>query len=289
LEDHYLQGLQDSSIQEAREQAKEGNTSSVGDSISRAGYASQELGKVKGRPRSLAGIVEEVEGEFERSAPRVYLSEFFQRHPGEVMVHALPYLSKSEGKSQGLPSLENNPVVGGTTIHYKVKSGELDGREVWKNFLEKIIKDKPTISASSIGGESKASTSGQWSNSSGGIFGSKIGVIIGDGEIYAAFPSDGLTYAVTPKIRSYRPSKTPGRESILTAIDSAVKDKGSYNEFVVGKPTVTGLFANPREVSKNTLADMRTKARELGVPFYTYSNHSGLRLDDSSKEKNRAA
>ena len=138
----YLGRLQDSSLEDARKHARAGNTGDVRKSLARMGYASRELEEVGSKSKPWGELVRKVEEDFDAHAPRVHVSEFLKRHPGEIMVHTLPY---SVGSGSDLVALRNNNAINGEGIYWKIRNGELDPTELWKNFLDIIVNNKYSL------------------------------------------------------------------------------------------------------------------------------------------------
>ena len=279
----YLTKTQDSNFEEIKKDARLGKTGNLRDKFVDITYTTQELEKLGGEKGKYWKMMKETEDEFERHAPRVGINEFLQRHPNELIVSTLPYIQVRDASNHGFSSLHNNYAMGGANINDRIKRGDLNSENIWERFLDKIVRDKPTIAASSIEMEGE--------NPARYLAFSRIGAIIGNGEIYSAGPTDQTTIALSNKLRTGGYHEKGTKDEVLESIDHAVKGRdGHYNEFSVGKPQVTGLFADPGYVSQRTFDDIRAKARNLGVPFYKFDEKTGLKeLKDEPVERKRAA
>lgn len=104
----------------------------------------------------------------------------------------------------------------------------------WQDKIDIILAHRPTISTSTFRPNSFAYT---WDH---------LGVILKSGTAAAAYTTDGMTYATGLKERLSRNEIPKNRKEYQRSVESAIyhDSRFSWNEIVIDRPAVAGLFVN---------------------------------------------
>jgi hypothetical protein len=205
---------------------------------------------------------EMLDKEYARKAKTLPISEVSKQY-GVTFVHSLPFTDRNA-------ELANNDSL---TREEKTKQ--------WDYFLEKVVREKPAISASSVGPGDEVNA----------IY-SPIGIVLREGRIYDAGPRDMGSRA--KKGVRYRAFGAPGplenriREAVTKSRSPGIGE--DYNEFVLGEGSeIQGLYFADRHLkwgydehdnfgpyAPEVVANLAQKAVEMNVPLYKFSQGRGF-------------
>lgn len=243
-------------LQELVEKAKKGTLGSW--DINRAQTKQRLYCKVTGeKPEN---FVEKLAPIYNEHVPSIQVSDFYKEHPGCMLVHGI----------RGVVS-NNNGALG--TSREKVKKIE----ENWRNFFDNVFDNSPTLSCSVVSNDSETYR----------IYGG-MGVLIKGGNIQYASCSDCGTYAFSPDLRLIVSEELSGRnlrqrlESVIKYINP--KDNAIWNEVIVAKPKVAGVFFVDYNPNKDhyvgshcaPISELAEYAQSRGLPLFKFENGIGF-------------
>ncbi len=210
----------------------------------------------------LQSLEQEAQNKRELLEAKEYLKDFYYRQSKEWEEY------QEEDKAKNIASVAqhyNVAVVHGIHPNFVPGDNSLLNRNVdWQTKLKIILALEPTLSASTI--KNGDTFRNMWA---------RMGVLLSDGSIENAMPSDSGTRAKSLKKREIGAIKRPNKVSDQIGEAINQRDQNSYNELTIESPKVAGFYVCPERTSGghigNDLVEIEEiirEVQEIGLPLY---------------------